>query len=214
MRHALRGDRQDGERLLAETRPAISNLQSNQLEAAQGLLDGWMAVLSCDWESVATHAAAPSVNSNFASEAGWVMAVAAAAGNLGEDLDAAIRALEESTLAGAVTDRVHSAAVAARSARQGRWDEAHAGFELSRDWLLEHGDLTYGHLAGLLWSLLTADRRPEAAAASAAADAFFAERGAMPFVAAFRAAFVPGEALGSRAESTRDAPAAAEIRPR
>jgi hypothetical protein len=214
MRHGLRGDGAEAEKLAVELDRVASDLQSNQLVAAQSLLGAWMAFLACDWQSVAGIGAVAAVNSNFATEAAWIMANAAAAANLGVDLDAAIAALDASPLTGEVTTRLRTIAVAARAHRVGRADEADAGFQLAREWLLERGDLLYGHLAGLLWSELAAGRRPEAAAAGAAADTFFAARRATPFVTAYRAAFVHGTLAATVAEPIAEASNAPEMQPR
>jgi hypothetical protein len=178
------------------------------------LLDAWMAFLACDWPSVARIGSAAAVNSNFATDAAWVMVNAAAAGNLADDLDAAIAALDASPLVGEVTTRLRTIAAAARADRLGHGEEADAGFQVAREWLLEHGDLLYGHLAGLLWSELAAGRRPEAAAAGAEAQAFFAERGALPFVTAYRAAFAHGTPSAAEPHPVAEASPAPEMQPR
>jgi hypothetical protein len=214
MRHALRGADTEAAHLVGELARVASDLQSNQLAAAQSLLGAWMAFVACDWEPVGRIGSAAAVNSNFATEAGWVMVHAAAAGNLGEDLDAAIGALDASPLIGEVTTRLRTIAAAARAERLGRAEEADVGFQPAREWLLEHGDLLYGHLAGLLWSELAGGRRPEAAAAGAAADEFFAERGAAPFVTAYRAAFVHGPPPGPQAQPRSEGSQTPEMQPR
>jgi class 3 adenylate cyclase len=213
MRQALRGADAEAARLAVESARVASDFQSNQLVAAQSLLDAWMAFLACDWRSVGRIGSAAAVNSNFATDAAWVMAMAAAAGNLGDDLDAAIAALDASPLVGEVTTRLRTIAPAARADRLGHGEEADAGFGPAREWLLEHGDLLYGHFAGLLWSELAAGRRPEAAAAGAEAHAFFAERGALPFVNAYRAAFVHGDSPAPRAEPMAEPSPAPEMQP-
>ena len=215
MRAGLRGDREAAERHLAQAQRDSAELQSNQMVAAVALLRAWVAFFVNDWPMVGRLGPGAAVNSNFSSEAGWVMACAATAGDLAADLDAAIATLAESSLTGAVTDRLHMAASAAHAARHGRWDAAHAGFQEAVDWLLEHGDLTYGHLAGLMWNELTGGRRPEAAAAGSAAETFFAERGGRPFVDGYRAAFIHASP-GARAtvEDAERPPSTPEMQPR
>jgi hypothetical protein len=113
-----------------------------------------------------------------------------------------------------VTTRLRTIAAAARADRLGHGEEAEGGFQVAREWLLEHGDLLYGHLAGLLWSELAAGRRPEAAAAGAEAQAFLAERGALPFVTAYRAAFVHGTPSAAEPRPVAEASPAPEMQPR
>jgi hypothetical protein len=88
--------------------------------------------------------------------------------------------------------------MAARAARQGREDEARAGFAHAHSELTAAGELLYANLAGLLWAALAGERHPDAAAAGSEAEAFFTERGADAFVRQFRDRFVatpaaPGE---------------------
>jgi hypothetical protein len=83
---------------------------------------------------------------------------------------------------------------AARLARGGSWDEAHAGITPAIAELMAAGELLFANLTRLLWGSLAADREPAAAAGSDEAESFFAQRGAHAFVRQFRESFVRAEA--------------------
>ena len=88
-------------------------------------------------------------------------------------------------------DALHDGAQAALAAREGRWEEAHAGFSTAIRHLTEQGELYYASLAGLLWDALSDGRDPDATEAGRNAVAFFDEHRASPFVERYRSAFVP-----------------------
>ena len=138
-------------------------------------------------------------NSNFGREGPDLAAFAAVAGNLTAELAQAIATLRAWPSPGRLVAAHLAAAEAGQAARDGRWDEARAAYRTALE-LLRHGsDLLGEARAGLAWGMLAGDRDPEAAAAGAAAEQFFADRGASAVVAAYRAAFVPVSRDAARA---------------
>ncbi len=188
---ALRGDRKGAAALMARANEIISQLDS-QMATAAGLM-GEAVIASCggDWEVAARLALEAGKNSNFGHEGPDLAAFAAVAGNLTAELAQAIATLRAWPSPGRLVAAHLAAAEAGQAARDGRWDEARAAYRTALE-LLRHGsDLLGEARAGLAWGMLAGDRDPEAAAAGAAAEQFFADRGASAVVAAYRAAFVP-----------------------
>jgi hypothetical protein len=187
---AILGDLAGGRRLLDQATELRTQLQSDQAEAYLELMRGYLAAIEGSWPEAASLLLVGAANSNFVEEGSYLSAVAAAAGNLPDALDAAIEVLSHPLSPGRTSDAMLAAATAARAARQGRWDEARAGFAQARGELTAAGELLYANLAGLLWEALAGARQPEAAAAGSEAEAFFTERGADAFVRQFRDRFV------------------------
>ena len=101
----------------------------------------------------------------------------------------------------------------AQAARQGRWDEARALYRRALELRERTGELLGVALCGLEWGALAGDRDPEAAAAAAAGQAFFAERDALITVDRYRAAFVPaGPDAGAIASAPRAVSSTTKVR--
>jgi class 3 adenylate cyclase len=195
---AMQGDLAGGRRLLDQATQLRAQLQSDQAQAYMDLMSGYLAVIEGSWPQAASLLLVGAANSNFVEEGSYMSAVAAAAGNLPDALDAAIDVLSHPLSPGRTSQAMLEAAMAARAARQGREDEARAGFAHAHSELTAAGELLYANLAGLLWAALAGERHPDAAAAGSEAEAFFTERGADAFVRQFRDRFVatpaaPGE---------------------
>ena len=80
---------------------------------------------------------------------------------------------------------------AALAAREGRWEEAHAGFSAAIRHLTEQGELYYVALAGLLWDALSAGRDPDAAEAGRRRGRLLRRASGVAVRRALRSAFVP-----------------------
>ena len=187
---AIRGDLDGAGRLLDQSAAIAAQLQSEQLEAHLSMHRGYLHAIGGHWTDAASQALFAAGNSNCTEDGSWLAAIAAAAGNLPDSLDAAIDVLSYPPSPGRTTAAMAEAAKAGRTARNGRWDEARAGFSRSRSELVAAGELLAANLAGLLWGSLASDRQAEAAAAADEAEQFFAERGAHGFVRQFRESFV------------------------
>jgi tetratricopeptide (TPR) repeat protein len=191
MREALRGDLASAEQKLRGAEATLPELQSIQSEAYVHL--AWSQVLfaAARWEEAIEHGRLAAANSNFTNEGWWFAANAAAAADLRPALAEAIEGmLAPTSFPGPIRDAMHQAVRAALSAREGRWDEAHADFSVATRQLAERDVLYYASLARLLWDALSAGRDPDAAEAGRLAAAFFEENGASAFVERYRAAFV------------------------
>jgi class 3 adenylate cyclase/predicted ATPase len=201
---ALVGDRDEAAHQLALAADASAQLESRMMNAALAVSEAWCALFRGDWEAAARRGLDAGTDQNFAVEGPDAAADGAIAGNLLDELAQAIAMLAEVFSYGSLTEAALLAAKAGQAARQGRWDEAHAGYRRAIDLRHAAGNLLGEARAGLAWGMLAGDRDPEAAAAGAAAERFFSERGGAATVAAYRAAFVPVQpdapaATGARA---------------
>jgi tetratricopeptide (TPR) repeat protein len=209
-RLSLRGDHAGAERELGEATKIIRELQSAQADAFLNIRRAWMHFIAAAWQDAVQEARQSAVNSNFDVESWWLAANAAAAGGLTDVLEEAIAGLEGSPYTGRTTQALVIAGRAALAGRQGRWDEAAAGFDQARSELTEAGELVYAALTSLLWAALAEDRSPKAGEAGSDAEGFFATRGALSFVHAYRAAFVPvGRQVTTPSATSREATAPA-----
>jgi class 3 adenylate cyclase/tetratricopeptide (TPR) repeat protein len=210
MRLALRGDIAGAERHLEEASVIVRELQSSQADAYVNLHRAWLRFIAGRWQEAVEEARQAAVNSNFDVEGWWLVASAAAAAGFVDVLEEAIAGLEGTPYAGRTTDALLLAVRAALAARQGRWDEAAAGFDRARVELNEAGELVFAAITGLLWAAVAEDRSPKAAEAGSEAEEFFATRGALSFVHAYRAAFAPvGRQATTPSATSREATAPA-----
>jgi tetratricopeptide (TPR) repeat protein len=191
LRAAMRGDRAEAERQANESIGFSSQLAAAQLGPFHRLVSAWLRLSEGRWTDAVADARAASDNSNFTVEAWWVVGLAAGAGDSRQDLEDALAVLRDPPFRGPVTDaleRIVAATLAVR--RDPSAGDDHA-FGIPHRFLLDNGDLLYGHLGGLLWVGLRSGASPGARAAGEEAATFFAQRGASTFVDTFRARFVP-----------------------
>ncbi len=188
---ALRGDQEAAATWLAREREVAAQLESVMVTAAMALTEAYCATLAGDWTTGAQKALESGTNSNFSVEGPDIAAMAAVAGDLPGELTRAIEMLRAAEYQGRVTAASIAAAEAGQTARAGRWEDARLGYRRAQELQREAGDQFGEGMAGLAWGMLAGSQDPEAAAAGAAAEAFFSERGSAAMVAAYRAAFVP-----------------------
>ena len=205
---ALRGDREGAAALMARANEIAAQLDS-RMATASGLM-GEADIASCggDWDLAARLALEGGKDSNFGVEGPDVAAFAAVAGNLTAELAQAIAMLRAWRSPGRLVAAHLAAAEAGQAAREGRWDEARAAYRTALELLHNGSDLLGEARAGLAWGMLAGDRDPEAAAAGAAGEKFFADRGGSATVAVYRAAFVPSSEPATPAPAPSRAAAA------
>jgi class 3 adenylate cyclase/tetratricopeptide (TPR) repeat protein len=192
---AYRGDLEEATAQAARAGEAAATLQSGMVDRALDLLRGQLAFFRGDWPTAAKLALLSTENSNFILEGAIWAGFAAAAGDLRDEIRAALVVDRESPYQGRVTSAAIAAAEAALAAREDRWEQVRAGYRSALDGLRESGYSIYEAMTGLEWGMLAGSRDPEALAAGEAGAAFFAGRGAEVIVERYRAAFVPvGEA--------------------
>ncbi len=196
----FRGDLEEATAQEARASQASTSLQSAMVSAAKNQLKGQLAFFHGDWSTAAKLSLASTQNSNFYLEGAIWAAFAAVAGDLRDELRATIAVCRESPIQGRMTSAVMASAQAGLAAREGRWDEVHAGYRGALDAIHESGYLIYEAMTGLEWGMLAGSRDPEALAAGEAGAAFFADRGAGVVVERYRAAFV---AVSDGASATR-----------
>ena len=204
---ALRGDTVEADAQMALSAAAAPQLDSQLVTASEVLTRAYCCLYRGEWARSAEGGLVAGKDQNFAEDGPRVASLAAIAGSLGPELAAAITALAESPRQGRLQAAALVAAKAGQVARSGRLEDARAGFREALGAYRDGGDLLDEALAGLTWGLLAGGRDPEAAAAEAAAEAFFNERGAAKMLADYRTAFVPvgaeaGAAATPRAERT------------
>jgi class 3 adenylate cyclase/tetratricopeptide (TPR) repeat protein len=192
-RLAARGKASEAERLLERATALGPVLGSAQLEYYAHMLRAWLRLMEGRWSDAALAAWTASANTNFTVEAWYVASIASVAGGMTDRVDAVIAGFRQPPFPGPVSYALAQIAAAGLAARRGAGPDADSGFRAPHRFLLDSGDVLFGHLAGLLWSELAGDRNPDAAAAGTAADAFFAERGASGFPQTFRERFVRAE---------------------
>jgi len=188
---AMRGDPEAAAAQLARSQAIASELDSSLVSAALAFTDGFCAYYRGDWLIAAQRALEAGTDSNYGVQGPDLAAEAAVAGNLAEELEKALDLLGAAQSRGPLTVAAVLAAEAGQAARAGRWDEARPGYHRALELRRHAGALTSEAQLGLIVGLLAGDRDPEAAAAGAAAEQFFTERGGAASVAAIRAAFVP-----------------------
>jgi hypothetical protein len=190
LRLALRGDVGTANEIHNEVVGLVQQLQSQQLDAFVHRERMWLRFLGGQWDEAITSGRIAAANSNFAVDSWWIVAVAAAAGDMLGPLDEAVAGFDPSPLPGPTTAALGAVATAARSLRHGDRDTARAAFTDARTRLLASGELLAAHLAGLLWSRLAPDE-PEAGHAGDEAQEFFSARDASSLVQTFDRGFVP-----------------------
>ena len=188
---AFLGDLEEAAAQLARSERESATLESGMVNAALDLLRGQLAFFRGDWPTAAKLTLASTENSNFVLEGALWAAYAAVAGDLRDELRAVLVVARESPYQGRMTNAGMAAAQAGLDAREGRWDEVHAGYRSALDAIHESGYFIYEAMTGLEWGMLAGSRDPEALAAGEAGAAFFADRGAAVVVERYRAAFVP-----------------------
>jgi class 3 adenylate cyclase/predicted ATPase len=188
---ALQGNLEEATAQEARAEQAISTLQSGMVDRAMDLLRGQLAFFRGDWPTAAKLALVSTENSNFILDGAIWTAYAAVAGDLRDELRAALAVDRESPYQGRMTSAAMAGAQAGLAAREGRWDEVHGGYRSALDALRDSGYFIYEAITGLEWGMLAGSRDPEAQAAAEAGAAFFANRGAEVVVERYRAAFVP-----------------------
>ena len=198
---AIRGDREAAATWQARGRELSALMDSVMVTAANALTEGYCATLAGDWATGAREGLASGTNANFAVEGPDVAAWAAIAGDLPDALSEAIEMLRATPWQGRVTAATIAAAEAGQAARAGKWEEARVAYRNARELQREAGDLLGEGMAGLAWGMLAGANDPEAAAAGAAAEAFFTERGSAALVTTYRAAFVPRKDAAASAPS-------------
>jgi len=206
-RAAQRGDRQLANAEAARAEEAAISLESGMVAAQLQLTRGELAFFDADWQQAATLGRVASQNTNFVWDGAVCAAHAAVAGDLRDDLRAAIEIHRSSPFVGRVTSASQAAAEAGLAAREGRWDEVHAGYRRALDGVRESGYHVDEAVTGLEWGALAGSRDPDAAAAGEAGAAFFVDRGAASVVERYRAAFVPVKGATAPKETRRAAAA-------
>jgi hypothetical protein len=201
LHHALSGDLEGAAAEMARSEQAAAGLESGMVDRALDLLRGQLAFFNGDWATGAKLALAATANSNFVLEGALWGARAGIAGDLLDEVRAAIEVDRASPYQGRMTNAALAAAQAGLAGREGRWEEVHAGYRTALDAIHESGYLIDEALTSLEWSALAGSRDPEALAAGEAGAAFFANRGASSVVDRYRAAFVhvSGDAAPARA---------------
>jgi hypothetical protein len=188
---AYRGDLEEATAQAGLAEQAAGSLQSGMVDRALDLVRGQLAFFRGDWATAAKLALVSTENSNFTLEGAIWAAFAATAGDLRDELRAAIAVDRESPYQGRMTSATMAAAQAGLAAREGRWDEVQAGYRSALDAIRESGYFIYEAMTGIEWGMLAGSRDPEALAASEAGAQFFADRGASAVVERYRGAFVP-----------------------
>jgi hypothetical protein len=191
MHAGLQGDLEEATVQVARSEQAAATLDSGMVNAALELVRGQLAFFQGDWPTAAKLTLAATKNSNFVLEGAIWAAYAAAAGDLRAELSAVIEVDRGSPYQGRMTSAAMAAAEAGLAAREGRWEQVHAGYRSAIDAIHESGYAIYEAMTGLEWGMLAGSRDPEALAAGEAGAAFFTDRGAEVVVERYRAAFVP-----------------------
>ena len=189
---------------------ATAALQSGLADAALKLLRGQLAFLRGEWRTAANLALLSTENSNFVLEGAIWAGYSSAAGDLRDELRAAIAVHRDSPYQGRMTTAMMTAAEAGLAAREGRWHEVHAGYERALGAIHESGYFIYEAMTGLEWGMLAGSRDADALAAAEAGAAFFANRGAGVVVERYRAAFVPVNEAASPTPVAQD-PVGSEV---
>ena len=123
---ALGGDLERAAAEAAKAVTAAAAMQSVMMAASAALTQAELAFFQGEWSRVVPLALAAAQNSNYVQEAAQWAAHAAVAGDLRDDLRAAIQVHRSSPLQGPITSAALAAAEAGLAAREGRWDEARA----------------------------------------------------------------------------------------
>jgi hypothetical protein len=160
------------------------------VDRAIDLLHAEMANVQGDWPTAARRGLAAAANVNFVLDGALCAAHGGVAGDLRDELRAAIEVHRGSPLPGALTEAALTAAEAGLAAREGRWDEADAGYRRALDAFHASGYRVTEAWINLEWGALAGSRSADAAAAAEAGAAFFINRGAASVVERYRAAFV------------------------
>jgi class 3 adenylate cyclase/tetratricopeptide (TPR) repeat protein len=190
---ALRGDVETAEAEAARTEAAATMMESVMVAAARAMNRAIQRFLAADWEDASRLALEAARDTNYVDDGATLAAHAAVAGDLRDSLAAAIDKLRTSPFHGRSTKAALMAAEAGLAAREGRWDEARAGYRQAIETLEQTGYLLEKAITSLEWGALGGERDPEAQAAGAAGEAFFSERDAGVVVERYRAGFVPVE---------------------
>jgi len=204
---AVRGDVEEAEAQGAGMEAVAATMDSQMLAASVAFNRAWRSLFAAKWLDASRSGMEAARDSNFIVDGATFAAHAAVAGDLRDELATAIDRLRTSPFQGRVTEAALMAAEAGLAAREGRWDEARAGYRHAMDMLERTGNLLERAITSLEWGALDGERDPEAQAAGAAGEAFFAERDAGVVVERYRAAFVPVAAgqVASPARSPRPA---------
>jgi len=211
MQAALRGDQDAAAAHLAEMVAISKRLDSVMVIAAVAKIRAICAFWAGDWRTAATQGLEAGVNDNYSVDGPETAAQAAVAGNLADELSAAISMLAAVPSHGPMTQAARSASAAGQAAREGRWDEARAGYRRAIELKHNASDPLGEAQFGLAWGMLAGDRDPDAAAAAAAGEQFMTERGGAAAVAAYRAAFVPVDAAQSVTPMMKTATTASKV---
>jgi len=188
---SLRGDRDEAARQMEIARVAGTQLDSQLATATLALGTAQRAFFEGDWNASATSALEAGKDSNYHLDGPDLAAQAAVAGGLDAELEEAISLLRTQEGTGRVADAALAAAQAGQLARNGRWEEARAGYRKALSLRHQSGDVLVAAFDGLNWGLLAGEQDPEARTAMTEAEAFFAWRGGTPMVTSYKAAFVP-----------------------
>jgi class 3 adenylate cyclase/tetratricopeptide (TPR) repeat protein len=191
---ALHGDIEAAEVEAAKMKAMAATMESQMVAAAVALTGATLKFVAADWGEASRLAMEAAQDFNFVDEASTLAAHAAVAGDLRDDLAAAIDQLRQSPFRGRSTQAAMIGAEAGFAAREGQWDEARAGYRQAIETLEQTGYLQEKAITSLEWGALAGDRDPEAQAAGAWGEAYFLERDAGLLVERYRAGFVPVEA--------------------
>ncbi len=205
---SVRGDLELADAEQAAAAAAARSLDSQQVTASLALTDAYRNTLSGDWAAALHSGLLAATDSNFTTEAAALAVHAAVGGDLHDDLPRVVAALQASPY----RTRLSNAAIAnvegGLAAREGRWDEARIGYRQALGLRRQAGNLLEEAITGLEWAALAGAADSEAAAAGAAGEAFFVERGGGEAAERFRAAVVPVKARASTTGTGIPTPAA------
>jgi class 3 adenylate cyclase/tetratricopeptide (TPR) repeat protein len=188
---AYHGDLEEADAEAEKVYAAAAAMESVMMEAGADQMRSELAFFHSDWVEGARRGLAATRNSNSVRDGAWWAAHAAVAGDLRDELRAAIEVHRNSPLQDQLTSAAMASAEAGLAAREGRWDQANAGYRQALDAIDKSGYRVQEAITKLEWAALAGSRDPDALAAGAAGAAFFADRGAAVVVERYRAAFVP-----------------------
>jgi class 3 adenylate cyclase len=204
---ALRGDDELADAERAKAHALAANLDSLSVSSELAVSDAYSALWRGEWADAVRSGRDASSDVTGATEGGAIVVHAATAGDLRDDLLQALKTLRDSPWRARLSQAAIANAEGGLAAREGRWDEAKIGYRQALELRRQAGHLVEEAVSGLEWGALAAGCDPEAAAAAASGEAFFAERGGEKAVERYRAAFVPPKERPSTEQATASRPA-------
>ncbi|MDP9468996.1 MAG: AAA family ATPase, partial [Chloroflexota bacterium] len=203
---SARGDEDLADAEVARAKATASTLEGNTMAAAIAIFDANRAVYRGDWDVALANGLIASPDSNFATAGAAIAAHAAIAGDRRDDLLHVLEILRASPFQARLGTAATAGAEGGLAAREGRWDDARTSYRHALELYRQAGDPLAAAITGLEWGAMAAERDPEAAAAAAAGEAFFVERGAAKTVERYRSAFVPMTERTSAQQATAPRP--------